>query len=310
MVSTRSKSILSGDSSLHNNEDDAKHPEVNSGTAATRKPRVTAARLEAIDEERYQPSHLPTDPSFMDLLASKMFAALQSGRDNNKQTDDHSSSSEEDEDEEDDDNEPADKHIHTTTKSNNNLTWRPSLQLPDPSAKNMNSKRSSGLPTNTTTTTFNLSSLTRVPHPDTKQASKYAKKNNPPPPDNAGRQWYNLPATTITDEVKRDLRTLRLRSTFDPKVFYKKTDSGKFPKYFQMGRVIEGATDFYSGRLTNSQRKRTFTDEIMADPHLNQVRKKRFSKLQKERGKWGRGSRGGRKTDNPRLNKKPSKPRH
>lgn len=301
MVSTRSKSRLSGDSSLHNNEDDEKHPEVNSGTAATRKPRVTAARLEAIDEERHQPAQLlPTDPSFMDLLASKMFAALQSGRDNNKQDNNDSSSSEEDE--------PTNKH-NNNTKSTNNLTWRPSLQLPDTTAKNMNSKRSSGLPTTTTTITSNLSSLARVPHPDTKQASKYIKKNNPPPPDNAGRQWFNLPATTITDEIKRDLRTLRLRSTFDPKVFYKKTDSGKFPKYFQMGRVIEGATDFYSGRLTNSQRKRTFTDEIMADPHLNQVRKKRFNKLQEERGKWGRGSKE-RKTDNPRLNKKPSKPRH
>lgn len=305
MVSTRSKS------SLHNNEDDEKHAEVTSATASTRKPRVVASRLEAIDEEhRHQPSQLPTDPSIMDLLAGKMFAALQSGRDNNQQ--DNNSNSSDDEEEED---EPVDNHDNSagTTRNNNNLTWRPSLQLPDTTTKNYNSKRSSGLPTTTTTTitSSTFSSLARVPHPDTKQASKFAKKNNPPPPDTAGRQWYDLPATTITDEVKRDLRTLRLRSTFDPKVFYKKTDSGKFPKYFQMGRVIEGATDFYSGRLTNSQRKRTFTDEIMADPHLDQVRKKRFNKLQEERGKWSRGnSSRGRKTDNPRLKKKPSKPRH
>ena len=33
----------------------------------------------------------------------------------------------------------------------------------------------------------------------------------------------------------------------DPKAFYKKLDSTKFPKYFQMGTVVEGAADFYSG---------------------------------------------------------------
>ena len=30
-------------------------------------------------------------------------------------------------------------------------------------------------------------------------------------PDTAGKQWFDLPATAITDEVKRDLRMLRLR---------------------------------------------------------------------------------------------------
>jgi Fcf2 pre-rRNA processing len=49
----------------------------------------------------------------------------------------------------------------------------------------------------------------------------------------------------ITDEVKRDLRLLRLRGAFDTKRFYKKLD-GKFPKYFQMGTVIEPAAEFYS----------------------------------------------------------------
>ena len=40
---------------------------------------------------------------------------------------------------------------------------------------------------------------------------------------------------------------LRLRGAFDPKRFYKSADATKFPKYFQMGTVVEGPTDFYSG---------------------------------------------------------------
>ena len=38
-----------------------------------------------------------------------------------------------------------------------------------------------------------------------------------------------------------------VRSAFDPKTFYKKLDSTKFPKYFQMGTVVESSADFYSG---------------------------------------------------------------
>lgn len=30
-------------------------------------------------------------------------------------------------------------------------------------------------------------------------------------PDTAGKHWFDLPATAITDEVKQDLRMLRLR---------------------------------------------------------------------------------------------------
>jgi hypothetical protein len=45
----------------------------------------------------------------------------------------------------------------------------------------------------------------------------------------------------------RCIRVLYRRGALDPKAFYKKLDSTKFPKYFQMGTVVEGAADFYSG---------------------------------------------------------------
>ena len=53
----------------------------------------------------------------------------------------------------------------------------------------------------------------------------------------------------MTDEVKRDLRLLKLRGVMDPKRFYKSADQTKFPKYFQFGTVAEGPTEFYSGIL-------------------------------------------------------------
>ena len=35
-----------------------------------------------------------------------------------------------------------------------------------------------------------------------------------------------------------------------------------------------------AGRLSNKERKRTITEELLADPELSQARKKRFDKLQ------------------------------
>lgn len=128
-------------------------------------------------------------------------------------------------------------------------------------------------------------------------------------PDTAGDKWFGLPATVITEDVKTDLRVLRLRSAYDPKQFYKKFDDSKFPKYFQFGTVIEGPTDWHSGRLSKKQRKQTLAEEIMADDHLTEMRKKRINKMQQESNRWA-GRPAGRKTENPRLRKKASRSKH
>jgi hypothetical protein len=40
----------------------------------------------------------------------------------------------------------------------------------------------------------------------------------------------------------------------------------------QVGTVIEGNTDFYSGRLTKKERKQTFADELLANTQLKSFR--------------------------------------
>lgn len=60
------------------------------------------------------------------------------------------------------------------------------------------------------------------------------------------RDWHELPAPVLTDELKRDLRLLRLRGAMDPKRFYKRAEKGKFPAKFAVGTVVEGPADFYS----------------------------------------------------------------
>lgn len=65
-------------------------------------------------------------------------------------------------------------------------------------------------------------------------------------------------------------------------------DSGKIPKYFQMGTIVEGMGEFYSARMTKKERKQTLTEELLADINLKQQRKRRFEALQAERQELAR----------------------
>jgi hypothetical protein len=47
----------------------------------------------------------------------------------------------------------------------------------------------------------------------------------------------------------------------------------------QIGTVVEGGADFYSGRLTKKERKGTFADELLADTSLNSYRYGHFSSV-------------------------------
>ena len=68
-----------------------------------------------------------------------------------------------------------------------------------------------------------------------KKASKKAKKLERE--KTKGDAWYNLPATEVTEEIKRDLEVLKMRDALDPKRFYKKNASKELPKYFQVTSV-------------------------------------------------------------------------
>ena len=83
-----------------------------------------------------------------------------------------------------------------------------------------------------------------------------------------------------TPELRRDMRLLKLRGAYGPEAVYKTDDTSKLPKNFQIGTVVEGAQDFYAARLTRKERKRTLTEEVLADADIKAVRKKRFAKIQ------------------------------
>ncbi|KAL4219610.1 Deoxynucleotidyltransferase terminal-interacting protein 2 [Mactra antiquata] len=95
-----------------------------------------------------------------------------------------------------------------------------------------------------------------------------------------GSQWYNMPATEMSDERKYDLSILKMRKSLDPKHFYKSNDSKTAPKYFQFGKVVEDATDFYSSRIPKKQRKSTIVEELLADADFRSFNKRKYTEVQ------------------------------
>ncbi|OQD78693.1 hypothetical protein PENDEC_c001G04669 [Penicillium decumbens] len=89
---------------------------------------------------------------------------------------------------------------------------------------------------------------------------KNQKKEKP----TARPDWFDLPKTELTTELKRDLQLLRMRSVLDPKRHYKKENGkAKPPEFSQVGTIIQGPTEFFSGRIAKKDRKKTFVEETM-----------------------------------------------
>ena len=87
----------------------------------------------------------------------------------------------------------------------------------------------------------------------------------------------------MTPELKRDLQVLQMRSVLDPKRHYKKDQVRKKsgdPQYLQIGTVIEGPTEFFSGRIPNRERRKTLMHEVLADAETRDRFKKKYNELQ------------------------------
>ncbi|XP_002168759.3 deoxynucleotidyltransferase terminal-interacting protein 2 isoform X1 [Hydra vulgaris] len=106
--------------------------------------------------------------------------------------------------------------------------------------------------------------------------------------ETAGKGWYNLPKTEVTEEIKRDLQIIKMRGVLDGKHHYKRNDSNKLPKYFQIGTIVEGAHEFYNSRVPNKKRKATIVDELLNDAEFRRKNKKNFLQLQKKKMSGGK----------------------
>lgn len=54
----------------------------------------------------------------------------------------------------------------------------------------------------------------------------------------------------------------------------------KAPEYSEMGTIVEGPTEFYTGRIENKKRKKTFVEEVLAGEQETGRFKRRYGELQ------------------------------
>ncbi|KAL5213008.1 hypothetical protein ABZP36_023855 [Zizania latifolia] len=167
------------------------------------------------------------------------------------------------------------------------LSWAPKLpSLPTTSG----GKKGSGpIPSSAQESLYNPGSQLVdglfVPPRDPRKANKLARKNVK---DTTGKGWFDMPAPTITPELKKDLEILQLRHVMDPKRHFKRSGKSKaLPKYFQVGTVIEPASEFFSSRLTKRERKTTLVDELLSDQHLKNYRMRKVREIQESRTPGG-----------------------
>lgn len=127
----------------------------------------------------------------------------------------------------------------------------------------------------------------------------------------SGDKWFNLPSSEMTEDLKMDLRALKMRGALDPKRFYKVCAHTLQPRppcahhsrashfvgcclyqatekrsgFLQVGTVVEGATEYFSSRLTKKERKQNIVDELMHDEKVRTYAKKKFSEIQDSRSR-------------------------
>ncbi|XP_056132146.1 deoxynucleotidyltransferase terminal-interacting protein 2 [Lampris incognitus] len=106
-----------------------------------------------------------------------------------------------------------------------------------------------------------------------------------------GDGWFNMKAPELTQELKGDLKLLKMRGSLDPKRFYKKNDRDGFPKYFQVGTVVDNPVDFYHSRIPKKARKGTMVEELLVDAEFRRNNKKKYQQIMAEKAAHGAGKR-------------------
>jgi hypothetical protein len=105
----------------------------------------------------------------------------------------------------------------------------------------------------------------------------------------AGADWFNMPKTDLTPELRRDLQLLKMRNVLDPKRHYKKDNAkNDVPAFSQVGTIIEGPTEFFSSRLSNKDRKQTLLEEVINQEENSGRFKRKYNDISKTKVSGGK----------------------
>ncbi|XP_031618951.1 deoxynucleotidyltransferase terminal-interacting protein 2 [Contarinia nasturtii] len=102
-----------------------------------------------------------------------------------------------------------------------------------------------------------------------------------------GKDWFNIPATEVTDELRQDLEVIQMRSVLNPTHFYKKNDLKTLPKYFQVGTVLPSPLDKYNDRGERVSKKKSLVDELLEDAEFQRYNKRKYQEVLAEKRNTG-----------------------
>uniref|UniRef100_A0A1B0GI89 Putative fcf2 pre-rrna processing n=1 Tax=Lutzomyia longipalpis TaxID=7200 RepID=A0A1B0GI89_LUTLO len=94
-----------------------------------------------------------------------------------------------------------------------------------------------------------------------------------------GKEWFNLPATEMTEEVKNDLKILQMRSALDPKHFYKKNDLKVLPRYFQVGKYLDSPLDYHQEKHLKKNKSKTIVEDLLKDAEFQKKIKRKYNEI-------------------------------
>lgn len=98
----------------------------------------------------------------------------------------------------------------------------------------------------------------------------------------AGSDWYDLPKTNLTSELKKDLQLLHMRNVLDPKRHFKSQGKKfKVPEFSQTGTIIEGPAEFFSARIAKKDRSTSLAAGLLADKASKNRFKSKYGDVQK-----------------------------
>lgn len=102
-----------------------------------------------------------------------------------------------------------------------------------------------------------------------------------------GKNWFNMPATEVTDELRQDMEIIQMRSALNPTHFYKKNDLKTLPKYFQMGTVLPSPLEKYNDRGERVTKKKSLVDELLQDAEFQRFNKRKYQEVMAEKRTTG-----------------------
>ncbi|GAA5957911.1 hypothetical protein JCM3765_006200 [Sporobolomyces pararoseus] len=107
-------------------------------------------------------------------------------------------------------------------------------------------------------------------------------------PHTAGSKWFDMPATPMTPELKREIDAMRLRNALDPKKFMKgSAKNEKIGEFFQVGHIITPNTRATTSNSLPTASKRSFVEELVEDEQARAYAKRKTKEVM-QKGMSGR----------------------